>query len=101
VKYSPENSEISLVVRRQPDGVEVSVHDQGQGIAEDQLGLIFERFQRAAGVVLRRGESSSGLGLSIVKMLVQGMGGTISVTSTVGEGSCFTICLPLAQPPSS
>ena len=101
VKYSPENSEIRLLVRRQPDGVEVSVRDQGQGIAEDQLGLIFERFQRAAGVVLRRGESSSGLGLSIVKMLVQGMGGTISVTSTVGEGSCFTICLPLAQAPSS
>jgi len=101
VKYSPENSEIRLLVRRQPDGVAVSVRDQGQGIAEDQLGLIFERFQRAAGVVLRRGESSSGLGLSIVKMLVQGMGGTISVTSTVGEGSCFTICLPLAQAPSS
>ena len=101
VKYSPENSEIRLLVRRQPDGVAVSVRDQGQGIAEDQLGLIFERFQRAAGVVLRRGESSSGLGLSIVKMLVQGMGGSISVSSTVGEGSCFTICLPLAQAPSS
>ena len=97
VKYSPENSAIRLLVQRQLDVVEVSVRDQGQGIAEDQQELIFERFKRAAGVVLRRGESSSGLGLSIVKMLVQGMGGTISVASRLGEGSCFTIRLPLAQ----
>ena len=76
--------------------VVISVVDQGQGIPLDQQELIFERFRRAEGVSLRSGQTSSGLGLSIVKMLVVCMGGRIAVRSLPPEGSRFTITLPVA-----
>lgn len=93
VKYSPPGTSIALDLALQDDWVVVSVIDHGQGIPEDQHGRIFERFQRAEGVSLRRGDSSSGLGLSIVKMLVEGMGGRIQLESTVGVGSRFSLML--------
>ena len=93
VKYSEPDRPIALDLQVDNLEVAVTVVDQGQGIANDQLERIFERFQRAEGVTLRQGQSSSGLGLSIVKMLVDGMGGSIAVHSVPGEGSRFTIRL--------
>ncbi|CAK29313.1 Two-component system sensor histidine kinase [Synechococcus sp. RCC307] len=93
VKYSEPDRPIALDLQVDNFEVAVTVVDQGQGIANDQLERIFERFQRAEGVTLRQGQSSSGLGLSIVKMLVDGMGGSITVHSVPGEGSRFTIRL--------
>ena len=95
VKYSGKGSPIDLQVSSDDSKVTVSVSDRGQGIPTDQLDNIFERFTRAKGVVLPSGESSTGLGLSIVKMLMEAMGGTVSVCSTVGEGSIFSLQLPL------
>ena len=96
VKYSDPGSPIDLNVETSGSEVAISVVDQGQGIPLDQQELIFERFRRAEGVSLRSGQTSSGLGLSIVKMLVIGMGGRIAVHSLPSQGSRFTITLPLA-----
>jgi hypothetical protein len=93
VKYSPLGSEINLAIDVNTSHVIFSVKDRGQGIPQDQQERIFERFERADGVTLRRGDSSSGLGLSIVKMLMEGMGGSVHVQSQVGIGSKFILVL--------
>lgn len=98
-KYSPSDQPVALEVNHQGTAVEISVIDQGPGIPADQLERIFERFTRAEGVALPKGESSSGLGLSIVTMLMQAMGGSVSVSSTVGQGSRFSLRLPVADQP--
>lgn len=96
-KYSTDGSPIDVSVTYDEQNVFISVIDQGQGIPSDQLERIFKRFTRAEGVTLPKGQSSTGLGLSIVKMLVEAMGGSVSVSSTSGLGSSFSIRLPLAS----
>ena len=93
-KYSSTKTPITLQVSTTPEHVTVTVRDQGQGIPSSQLERIFERFTRAEGVALPYRQSSSGLGLSIVKMLIEAMGGSVHVESTVGEGSAFSLQLP-------
>ena len=93
VKYSEPHSAIDLDFEVQDECILFSVVDHGQGIPDDQQERIFERFMRADGVTLRRGDSSSGLGLSIVKMLIEGMGGSVRVQSEVGIGSRFILTL--------
>lgn len=98
-EYSPEGA--SIVVAAQPVGaeVEISVSDNGQGIPEDQLGRIFDRFTRGdAGLTQRVG--GTGLGLAISKSLVELHGGTITAESTVGIGSTFRVRLPIAPGPA-
>ena len=65
--------------------------DQGIGIPEDELQRVFDRFQRASNAPQKTG---SGLGLSIVKLLVEGMGGSIEVRSQLNQCSCFTVVIP-------
>ena len=96
-KYSENNSSIQIDLDQDEDHVVISVIDHGQGIPDDQHEIIFERFQRAEGVALRRGDSSSGLGLSIVKMLMEGMGGSVGVKSRIGVGSRFVLTLQRAE----
>jgi signal transduction histidine kinase len=74
----------------------VRVSDTGVGIPESDLGRIFERFYRVD-KARSRAAGGTGLGLSIVKHLVQRMGGEISVESTPGRGSTFTLRLPRAK----
>ena len=93
MKYSELRSEITLEINSKDDSVLFIVKDHGQGIPTDQRERIFERFQRADGVNLRRGDSSSGLGLSIVKMLMEGMGVSVRVQSETGVGSRFILTL--------
>lgn len=98
-EYSPEGA--SIVVAAQPVGaeVEISVSDNGQGIPEDQLGRIFDRFTRGdAGLTQRVG--GTGLGLAISKSLVELHGGTITAESAVGVGSTFRVRLPIAPGPA-
>ena len=90
-KYSPETHPIRLVMRQEPDNSAIDVIDQGIGIPEAELQQVFERFHRASNAPEHSG---SGLGLSVVKLLVEGMVGTIEVRSRLGEGSCFTVRLP-------
>ena len=75
----------------------ISVRDEGIGIAPGDIDRIFELFATGSGVGSRAG---SGIGLPIVKAIVDARGGTVHVTSTPGEGTCFTVQLPLSVPAS-
>jgi signal transduction histidine kinase len=90
-KYSPEDAAIRLVLRQRDGASLIDVIDQGIGIPEAELNKVFERFQRGSNAPEKTG---SGLGLSVVKLLVEGMGGSIEVQSRLDEGSCFTVVLP-------
>lgn len=94
VKYSDDDAPVDLYVTYDDLQVVISIVDRGQGIPDDQQERIFERFTHAEGVVLPPGQSSTGLGLSIVKMLVERMGGSIKISSKAGEGSSFSLHLP-------
>lgn len=92
VKYSPEGSEIRVTVRRGTDWVEVSVGDQGIGIAEEDMAKLFQPFYRGRQTTEVYG---SGLGLHLARQIVEAHGGQIWVQSRPGEGSTFTFRLPL------
>lgn len=98
-EYSPEGASIAVAARPVGAEVEISVSDNGQGIPEDQLGRIFDRFTRGdAGLTQRVG--GTGLGLAISKSLVELHGGSITAESTVGVGSTFRVRLPVAPGPA-
>ncbi len=85
--------EIVLTAEAQGATLVVSVEDTGSGIPEEQLPFIFDKFRQVDGSA-RRKVGGTGLGLAIVKEVVQVLGGTVNVTSTVGRGSKFTMALP-------
>lgn len=93
VNYSPPHTKVAVVVRRLDDRVEVAVTDQGLGIAEDEIGRIFERFYRVD-PARSRATGGTGLGLSIVKHIAAAHGGDVHVWSVLGTGSTFTLSLP-------
>ena len=80
----------------QPGVVSVAVQDTGEGIAEDDLPLIFERFHRID-PSRTRATGGAGLGLTIARRLVEAQGGTISADSEMGKGARFTVELPIAN----
>ena len=92
IKYSPGGSRVELGVHTDPDHVFVSVDDQGIGIPAADLAQIFERYARGSNV---SGIVGTGIGLYLVKMVVDLHGGRIAVESTEGRGSRFTVRLPL------
>ena len=96
VKYSyqTENKEIRVALRREGDSVAISVEDHGIGIPRDEQKKIFDRFHRV-GTGLVHDVKGSGLGLSIVQHIVQAHGGQVTVESRSGEGSTFSILLPI------
>lgn len=96
VNYSAEGSPIGVGARILDEAVEVSFTDQGIGIAPEEHGRIFERFYRVDPARSRR-TGGSGLGLSIVKHIVENHGGDIRVWSRVGKGTTFTVRLPLIE----
>ncbi|MBY0471779.1 response regulator [bacterium] len=94
-KYTQKGQiEVSLVGSN--DQVELKVRDTGIGIPEHELSKIFERFHRVEGVQGRTHEGS-GIGLSLVQELIKLHGGTISVESSLGQGTCFTVRMPLGS----
>ncbi|MBQ7544057.1 MAG: HAMP domain-containing histidine kinase [Synergistaceae bacterium] len=95
LRYTDEGGKVSVKLRRGGENVIISVKDTGIGIAEKDLPNIFERFYRAD-ESRTRVTGGSGVGLAIVKAAVEAHGGKISVESTKGEGSCFTITLKQA-----
>ena len=92
IKYTPaERGVIKISLVKEEDGeVKISVADNGIGISENDISHIFERFYRCD-KARGRASGSSGLGLTICKQIVEMMNGTISVKSTLGKGSTFTI----------
>jgi signal transduction histidine kinase len=97
IKYSPPGTPIQLKLSQHQERAIIQVIDQGYGIPLPHQARIFERFYR---VDESRNQTTGGcgLGLSIVKMLVEGMGGNISLESKLGYGSTFTISLPASKP---
>ncbi|HEX2680046.1 MAG TPA: ATP-binding protein, partial [Candidatus Dormibacteraeota bacterium] len=95
VKYSPEGGTVILASRVDGSSALISVTDTGVGIPADEIAHVFERFRR-----VRSGAAQSipgtGLGLTIVKQIVEMHGGKIWVESAVGHGSSFHFTIPLA-----
>lgn len=92
IKYSPSGGDIVVKAASSPDQIQISVSDQGIGIAPDDLSGIFKPFQRTAAT--RDTIPGIGLGLSASRHIVEAHGGTLTVDSKPGEGSTFTIRLP-------
>jgi len=97
VKYAPAASVCELGARQDGAWLALWVRDRGGGIPEPELGRIFDRFYQVDASDTRAA-TGVGLGLSLVQDLVHLLGGTVSVSSRVGEGSCFTVRLPLSPP---
>jgi len=94
IKFSFPDSEIQVSLEKLADKAKISIRDSGIGIPKDKLSSIFIPFTRS-GTQGTKGEKSNGLGLSIVKRIVEAQGGEISVNSEPGRGSEFIFTLPL------
>jgi len=94
LKYGKESGKIKLSLTKDGTFAVCSVEDDGIGIKEEDIEKIWERFYR---VDAARSEEGSGLGLAMVEALVRAHGGTVEARSTLGEGSCFTVKLPMVN----
>ncbi len=93
-KFSEPKTPIDVRIVNEGQSVSIQVEDRGCGIGENDITSVFTPFFRST-AVRQRGIEGTGLGLSIAKRLTEAFGGTLSVTSHVGHGSCFTVTLPL------
>lgn len=93
IKFTSTGKLITVRLRSFNNNIRIQVKDNGIGIPEDKLGVIFERFGQVDSCLSRQAEGS-GIGLSLVKRLVDSLGGSISVKSKEGKGSTFTILFP-------
>jgi signal transduction histidine kinase len=96
VKYSPDGGEIVVSTRVEGEAAHIAVRDHGMGIPKAALQSIFERYGRVESPATRYIQGT-GLGLPIVRQIVQLHGGAVWVESTVGEGSVFHVTLPRAS----
>jgi signal transduction histidine kinase len=93
IKFSPFNKTITLTLSRNEGHVVFIIQDEGPGIRPQDRAMLFHKFKKLSARPTD-GESSSGLGLSIVKDLVDMLKGSIDVRSEVGKGACFIVKLP-------
>lgn len=93
IKYNVPGGQLTVILDRQEDNAVISVEDTGVGIPEEAVGHVFERFFRVDKARSRK-SGGSGLGLSIVRNMVERNGGAIKVESVVGKGSTFTVMFP-------
>ena len=93
VKFTPDGGKVKIAVETHTDGIYACVRDTGPGIPPEQIPHLFDRFWQAS----RSDTRGLGLGLSIVKAIVEAHGGTIQVESTLKEGSAFWLRLPRAD----
>ena len=95
MKFSPPGGQVRILVTPENGSALVAISDSGPGIPANELPLLFERFFRGSSA--RRGEvPGAGLGLAICRVLVEGQGGSIGVSSPEGGGATVSIRLPLA-----
>ena len=99
IRYTPEGGKVVVRLQKGDRGVELAVEDTGIGIPEPDQSRIFDRFYRVD-KARSRDEGGNGLGLSIVKWIVDAHHGEIGVESVVGEGSIFTVVLPSGDSPA-
>ncbi|MGJ8639699.1 MAG: sensor histidine kinase [Opitutaceae bacterium] len=100
VRHCPPRTRITLASGVESGFAWVRIQDNGPGIPIEQQPLIFERFYRGD-TARKHGQGSTGLGLAISKLIVQAHGGHIELESSSGQGSCFTIHLPVERPANS
>ena len=94
IKYSPQRTQVTLAAGRRNEHACISVQDQGIGMDHQEVKKIFQKFYRTRRAELS-GEAGTGIGLSIVEQIVTQHGGTIEVASHPGQGSRFTMILPV------
>lgn len=94
IKYTPEHGEVNIQVRPERDKAAIVIHDSGLGIPANELDKIWTRLYRGD---KSRSQRGLGLGLSLVKAVVEAHGGTATVKSVEGQGSEFTVTLPLGN----
>ncbi len=92
VKFTPEGGEIRVLIKEVNDNIEITIEDTGVGIAKEDQEFIFKRFEQADGAEVTK--VSSGIGLTLVKYIVELHGGYIRLESEVNKGSKFIIGLP-------
>ncbi len=97
LKFTPIGGKISITAAKENDSIRVSVIDNGSGIAKDKQSSLFEKFSQ---VQTPNAHVGTGLGLYIVKGIVQAHGGTVSLTSDLGVGTIITFTLPLHPHPN-
>ncbi len=97
VKYTPSGGKIRVEAKNFEDGVQIEVHDTGIGISKEDLPRIFEPFQYIEKEGVESGEESTGLGLTLVRRIVEAHDGRIRVKSEDGKGSIFTVILPMGK----
>lgn len=95
IKYSPERTTVTISLTQKDTAVEISVKDQGEGIPNDEKDRLFRKFERLSPRPTG-GESSSGLGLYLVRQMITRMGGDVRYDSDKGGGASFTISVPRA-----
>jgi len=100
VKYSPDGGEIAITTRAEPGFVHVAIEDHGLGIPSDALELVFDRYSRIDSSATRHIQGT-GLGLPIVRQIVEMHGGRVWAESIVGKGSIFRFTVPLAAVPQA
>ncbi|MGT2426139.1 sensor histidine kinase [Amnibacterium kyonggiense] len=100
IAFSPQRGHVGVGLRKRDGIVEIAVSDQGIGIAEEDLGRVFERFYRTDQARSRQ-TGGTGLGLSIVKHIAENHGGEARAWSRLGRGSTFTIRLPEIPAPAT
>jgi signal transduction histidine kinase len=93
LRHTPEGGALELNARRAPKGISLSVRDNGPGIPPEHLPRVFDRFYKVD-ASRAQGASGSGLGLSIVKAIVERHGGTVTASNAPGGGAVFEIVLP-------
>jgi signal transduction histidine kinase len=92
-KFTPAGGCVAVHLRKNEMGIALEVADTGIGIPADQLERVFGRFYQVDGSTTRR-YGGAGLGLALVKAIVEAHGGRVTVQSVVGEGSTFRVILP-------
>jgi signal transduction histidine kinase len=97
-KFSPEGSAIDIDVQNAEEDVLVTISDHGLGIPPEALPYLFERFYRARNVTIAE-IPGSGIGLYIVKTIVEELGGSIEVKSVINQGTKFFVRLKRSQSP--
>ncbi len=98
LKFSSSDSQCEIAAERDGDTLVVRVRDQGVGIPQDELDRIFDRFYQVDSSATRH-YGGVGLGLSLVRNIVHGLEGTVTATSALGQGSTFTVRLPIVPIP--
>jgi signal transduction histidine kinase len=96
VKYSPDEKQVQVMVSSSNGKLEVSVRDSGSGIAKEDLKRVFAKFYRGENAK-KQGTKGTGIGLAMVKEIVEAHGGTVHVHSELGNGSEFTMVLPCRE----